>query len=59
MGPSGSISCSAAQPVKRSHLSSYMPLVEDLLDAAASLDTSSENPAARQPPCVQTARLPI
>ena len=33
-------------PVKRSQLSSYIRFVEDFLGAAASLETSSENPAA-------------
>ena len=44
VGPSRSIP--AAQLVKRSHLSSYTRFVEVLLGAAASLETSYENPAA-------------
>ena len=42
MGPSGSNPCSAAKLAKESHMSSYMQFVEDLLGAAASLETFSE-----------------
>ena len=46
MGSTGSNPCPAAHRAKRSHRSSYMRLVEGLLGAAASLETSSEKPAA-------------
>ena len=36
----------SAQPAKRSHLFLYLRFVEGLVDAAASLETPSESPAA-------------
>ena len=44
--PSGKIPCFVDQAVKRSHLSSYMQFAQCLLGAAASLEISSEKPAA-------------
>ena len=62
-GPSGSFSCSAAQPVKRTHLLSYLWFVECLLGAAMSLETSSENPAAWsavwEASCRRSVPLPV
>ena len=46
MGPSGSNPLPVAQLAKRSHRSSYILFVDGLLGAAASLETSFENPAA-------------
>ena len=46
VGLSGSNPCPAAKRAKQSHRSSYMRFVEGLLGAMASLETSSEKPAA-------------
>ena len=46
MGPSGSIPCPVEKRANQKHLSSYILFVMGSLCAAASLETSSENPAA-------------